>query len=184
MEREIALSTGQIVHVDASAGLQSVYPGNGRRPLFQSAWTASGPKVIRAQQRVAFLGDPGTLIDPHTGPSPLEERQPSVVTVLPSTSGLIALALVALYSIQQEAPASQGRGNDDRPLIVFRSWTLDGSGKSIPVMVDTQTEQQIGQSCKYLPTVQNLTDAAAAALAADNGQQSQRSLWNASHYQA
>ena len=154
VEREVLLSDGQIVHVDTHAGLQSVYVGNDSRPLFQSGWTESGPKVIRAQQRVAFLGDPDTLIDPNAGPGRRQaQREPGVVTVLPNISGLIALALVALYSIQQDAPASQGLGADDEPVAVVKTWALD-LPTTTPVLVDAQAEEQFRQNCKHRDVIE------------------------------
>ena len=48
ISRQVALATGKTVRVDTSAGVQLVYLGDDRRPLFQSAWTAKGPKVLRS----------------------------------------------------------------------------------------------------------------------------------------
>jgi hypothetical protein len=57
VNRVVTLPNGQIVRVDTDSGLQSVYLGADSTPLFQSRWTANGPKVVRARQHVAFLLD-------------------------------------------------------------------------------------------------------------------------------
>ncbi|MGV8832736.1 MAG: hypothetical protein ACOH2N_12235 [Devosia sp.] len=176
ISRQVALATGKTVRVDTSAGVQSIYLGDDRRPLFQSAWTAHGPKVIRARQRFAFLGDPVTLIDPDF--DPLDRiRNPFDAIIDPNPLGsllgpgdvgglgLAALVLLALYAMQQTAPESQGLGEGDRPVLPVKAWTSEGANGATPILVDALTEERVRKACKYLPDVQLWTDVAALRLA-------------------
>ena len=165
VSRRVTLPTGETVRLDSSAGVQSVSIGDDPRPLFQSAWTARGPRVIRARQHVAFLGDAQTLIDPDVGADPAATgREPAVVTILPNVSGLLTLAFVSLYSMLQAAPASQGLSEGDEPVVVFRAWTVGPNSQPIPIFVDAMTAEQIKQTCTRLSDVQEWADEAVAVL--------------------
>src|SRR5690606_23172699 len=53
--RTVTLADGTQIRVDTESGLQSIYLGADSVPLFQSRWTANGPRVVRAREHVAFL---------------------------------------------------------------------------------------------------------------------------------
>ncbi|MBU1304975.1 MAG: hypothetical protein KKF33_05585 [Alphaproteobacteria bacterium] len=164
--RQITLATGEVVRVDTSGGVQSIYLGSDPRPLFQSAWTAHGPRVIRARRHLAFLGDEQTLIDPDVEGDPYASaREPYGIPILPNLGGLIALALVSLHSMLRAAPASQGLGEKDEPVLAIKAWAVNGNRQPVPVLVGSLTEEQLRQHCRFLPDVQNWTDDAAALLA-------------------
>jgi hypothetical protein len=138
ISRLVTLATGQTVRVDTSAGVQSVYVGDDPRPLFRSAWTARGPKVLRARQHVAHLGDQETLIDPDFGVT-----DPLVVMITPGTGGGLAavmLALLRIYAAQQTAPASQGLGKGDEPVLAVRAWTVGKADDVVPMFAGSLTE--------------------------------------------
>ena len=166
VSRQITLPTGDVVRVNTSGGVQSIYRGDDPRLLLQSAWTARGPRVIRARQHLAFLGDEQTVIDPEVGAGPgTSARETYGIPILPNLGGLIALALVSLHSILQAAPASQGLAEKDRPILVPKAWALEGDSGVVPIMVDALPADRVRQACKYLPDVQQWTDSAALRLA-------------------
>jgi len=74
-------------------------------------------------------------------------------------------ALTALYAMLQAAPASLGLGSSDEPVMAITAWTLDGKNRPVPIFVDSLTEEQLRQHCRFLPDVQSWTDDAAALLA-------------------
>jgi hypothetical protein len=148
--------------------------GDDRRPLFQSAWTPKGPKVIRARQRVAFLGDLDTLVEPDF--DPLDSiRDPSGGIIDPNPAGqllgpgdglgIIGAAMLAVYLMQQAAPASQGLSERDEPVLAIKGWTVRSDRMPIPILVGSLTDEQLRQHCRFLPDVQNWTNDAAALLA-------------------
>lgn len=160
IQRVVSLGARGQVRVDTASGVQSVYLGRDARPLFQSAWTSAGPRVIRARQHVAFMGNLDTLIEPDVRRDPLDPfANPSLPILDPNPLGsmmgpdaggglaLVGLAMLAIYATQQAAPASQGLGESDKPVIVLKTWSLEVPS-SLPVRVDAQTEEQIRQSCK------------------------------------
>jgi hypothetical protein len=152
--RRIELASGQTVRVDTEGGVQSVYIGNAGRPLFQSTWAANGPKIIRARQSVAFLGDADTLVVREIGSDPPQsEPQSGVITLLPNLSGLLTLAFVALYAAQRSVPASQGLVQDDEPIIVLRTWDV-ARGTPVPIHVDTQSDEIFRRSCQHREAVE------------------------------
>jgi hypothetical protein len=163
--REVTLADGQVVRVDTESGLQSIYLGDDSVPQFQSRWTPDGPKVVRARRHVAFLltGDP-------FNDTPI--RQPEQMLTGPGGGGgdiglrAIALALASIFRTQNAAPASQGLGERDEPVLVVKSWTADPQGRPVPILVGSLTEEQQRNACRFLPDVQNWTDDAAALLAA------------------
>ncbi|WP_224705870.1 hypothetical protein [Devosia aquimaris] len=166
VSRQITLPTGDVVRVNTSGGVLSISLGDDPRLLLQSAWTARGPRVIRARQHLAFLGDEQTIIDPEVGAGPgTSARGPNVITVLPNLGALIALALVSLHSMLRAAPASQGLGEKDRPILVPKAWAWEGDNGVVPIMVDALPADRVRQACKYLPDVQQWTDSAALRLA-------------------
>lgn len=168
--RTVTLANGQTIRVDTEAGLQSVYLGRDRLPQFQARWTATGPKVVRARQHLAFLLDrdrfDGTLVTRRP------ERNP--------TGGggggggdfglsAIALALTAIHAVLQGAPASQGVGEDDKPTITYRTWTAsretEPSSEPRPIYVGALSEEQLRQSCRRVGDIQQWIDEAATILA-------------------
>lgn len=67
--------------------------------------------------------------------------------------------------MQQAAPASQGLGETDRPVLVVKAWTVGADDKPVPIMAGSLTEEQLRRDCQYLPDVQKWTDEAASTLA-------------------
>jgi hypothetical protein len=105
--RVVTLVDGQAVRVDTESGLQSIYLGGDDLPLFQSSWTATGPRVVRARQHVAFLLDGGQF-DDRLRPGPRETGLTGGGGGGDLGLGAIALALTSIFRIQQAAPTSQG----------------------------------------------------------------------------
>ncbi|MGB3338545.1 MAG: phage minor head protein [Devosia sp.] len=182
VRRVVTLRAGNVVRIDTGASTQTVYLGYRTPQLFQSAWTPSGPRLIRVRQHVAFLGDLDTLVEPEIGFDPLGSvREPFESPIRPNplvdpladqflltgagAADLVALAMIALYLALQAAPASQGLSTGDKPVLVGRAWTKTGQANGTVIRIDALGEEQLSQSCKYLPAVQQWTDAAAEFLA-------------------
>lgn len=126
---------------------------------------------------MAFLGDANTFLDIDAGYDPLDDLRDPFVSILDpnpmgslvsldggSGLGLAALALMALFAMQQAAPASQGLGEGDEPVLAVKAWTVDGRTSAVPILADTLTREQLRQDCRHLPDVQKWTDDAAALL--------------------
>lgn len=160
--RTVTFADGRKVRIDSESGMQSVYFGDDRLPLFQSAWTATGPKVIRARQHLAFQFDRDTVN------GILNPQRPELDGAGGggdgSALGAATLGLTAVYSMQQAAPASQGLGEHDEPVLAISAWTVDGKKQPLPILVGSLTEEQLHQYCRFLPDVQGWTDDAAALL--------------------
>lgn len=167
--RTVTLADGTQIRVDTESGLQSIYIAGDSAPLFQSRWTPHGPKVVRARRHVAFLLERDPFDDPLRPDLPMLGGGSGGVGGGGGSGsidlGAIAFALTSIFRIQHAAPASQGLGESDEPVLVVKSWTVDPEGRPVPILVDSLTEEQQRQACRFLPDVQDWTDDAAALLA-------------------
>ena len=168
-----ALPSGDTVRLETSNGVQTAYV-NGAA-LLQSAWTARGPRMTRARRHVAFLlddpSDPNSLFDGpgrDFEPDPILDPNPFLLGPDPRDGlGILGLAGLAYYAMQQAAPAGVGLGDGDEPVIVYKAWESDGAVRATPIIVGSLSAEQVRQSCQRLPEVQAWTDEAAKALSAE-----------------
>ncbi|MHA6299541.1 phage minor head protein [Devosia sp. CAU 1758] len=159
--RIVTLASGATVRIDSEGGTQTVRVGDEAMPVLRSAWTSRGP-IFSSLSRAGFrfspdlfpeLGEtdelrPDTLLDPLPAllsPNPIADGAPGL--------DLLGLALFALYAAQRAAPASQGMGEGDKPVLTIRTWTVSAATGVVPIRADALTAEQVRQQCKQFPNV-------------------------------
>ena len=157
----------RLVRVEKRNGVTSSYIGGETTPLMEGAWAADVPRPLSSllAQRGPFWPDHMIYADPGgTGPQP--GGNAAAIVAL----GTLTQALIDLYNRTMADPTSAGAGAKDTPIIAFKAWEMragePGQQPSpIPVMVDSLSEEQLRQTCRFLPEVQQWTDMAALQLA-------------------
>jgi SPP1 gp7 family putative phage head morphogenesis protein len=167
VEQTVKRDTERDVLVSQRDRVQAIHVGDEASPIVESAWR-SGPVVKRTRVRSAFQEPLDPLAPRHLIYSePGGAGDPST-----STAGGVlaaALALIDLYNQRNADPASQGGVEGDPSFVAFRAWATDGKPNGerlpVPIMVGSLTDEQVRETCKRLPEVQQWTDAAAKELA-------------------
>ena len=156
----------RLVRVEKRKGVTSSYIGGETAPLVHGGWAADGtrPRSSLLAQRGPFWPDHMIYADPGGGPQ--SGGDAAAILAL----GALTRALIDLYNRTTADPASAGAGTKDVPIIAFKAWEAravePGQQPSpIPVMVDSLSEEQLRQTCWFLPDVQQWTDTAALLLA-------------------
>lgn len=166
----VTLSNGWMVRFEKRDGVRRVYLGNDQTPLMEVTWTANGPQVALPRVRVAQVSLDTETEPPAPGP-----------LILPSAGIVVAAGLLSLHNMLQAEPASLGATAAASPVIAFKVWKDGDDQAAGAVLVEALTAEQVSRWCKRLPEIQEWTNAAVTALAADRSTMNAREWGTAVH---
>lgn len=176
---DVRFHDSRAVRLDKRNGVQFLSVAGSRTPTLASEWTSEGPRIGVPRQRVAQLvprpdGEPFDEIEVY-------EPFPATPLADIALGSVAALGLLALYNMLRAEQESLGAGSGDVAVVAFKVWTNGKERNASAVSVEALTAEQVAQSCKRLPDVQQWTNEAARALQPQRGNMSPQQWGTAVH---
>ncbi|MBJ3784002.1 minor capsid protein [Devosia sp. MSA67] len=133
-----------------------------------------------AQLRLFAPGAVPPLVIPRAPFGQVEPDHPLIETTVVPYATLYRGAL-ELYNAAVAAPEPMGVGASDLPVMAIKVWQGEGDDGSVVVTTIALTAEQVAQTCKRLPEIQSLTNAAARTLTPMRPFQSPQTFGTALH---
>lgn len=159
-------SVSQLVSFPDANSLLSLRMGETREVSVQR----DGETVLRvAQMRRILMPDlfpplPAPTFGPPAGSDKL--AKPSLLEMSASPWAVVLRGALALYNTAIAAPEPMGLGVEDLAVVAIKIWHGDTAGGAVTITSEVLTAEQVAQTCRRLPTVQEWTNMAAAKLSA------------------
>ena len=156
-------SVSQLVSFPDGASYQSLRMGQAQELTVR--W--DGETVLRvAQLRLFAPGAPPPLIlPPPVSPVPGSREDALRAAFAVAPVAFTVRAAVELYNAAVAQPQPMGEDPDSLSVIAIKTWQGVGADGSVVVTKESLTAEQVAQTCKKLPDVQDWTNAAARVLA-------------------
>lgn len=156
VSRTVTMPDGSSYSLDRLGDVGRVSVSRPSEPPVQVAWLGRALSPI--------FPAPVPPPPPTAAPTSGSPRQiPPVTQLTPFTVMLHGAA--ALYNALVDQPEAMGLGSTDLPIFAIKVWQGLGSDGKVAVSAEALTAEQVAQTCKLMPEVQEWTDSEALVLA-------------------